>query len=112
MREEWIDPPMPDTAPLIISSQQLSKQPDGTYTVRIANPLTRSYVGLPPAGTQLEGATGDDVILSIASDGSVHARAKDAIGSDERAKVSGGLLLFQYWLPDAVFGIPYDSLTR
>ncbi len=98
-----------DRAPLVISSTQLTKHGEGV-TVRITNPLSRSWIGCPPAGTLLEGPQGNDVILSVASDGGFHARPKDAVGSDETAKIVAGCLAFQYWLADGTFLIPFDGL--
>lgn len=86
---------MPDTVPALISSKQLNTQPDGTFTVTLANPLSASYIGIGDKGRTLIGPSGADGVLSVQdADGEPQVRAKGTAGAFEKCKKSNGLLVF------------------
>lgn len=91
--------PTPYPVQAILAARQLSRQDDGSFTATIENPLTRSYLGLPPAGTTLPGP-GDDVItgprcvLSINYFGNAEVRKEGTNGQNERARLQNGVLMY------------------
>lgn len=97
-------------APQLLSRAMSVPQADGSITIRIANPLTETYLGLPPAGTLLPGEQGPNVVLSVQPDGSLQARPAGANGAYEKAKPQAvsGLLV---WKPEAdnAFALPFTE---
>lgn len=93
----------------IIAANRLNKQPDGSYTITVNNPLTvqDGYLGLtvgfvlPASGTN---ANGPNCVLSIAPDGSPQARPQGTAGPWETAVVSGGIAVFSGTGQAFVFG--------
>lgn len=84
----------------ILSPAQFNHQSDGRVTVTIANPLERSYLGLPPAGTEIPGPggehiTGPDCVLSINTAGNLEVRRKGTAGGDERATIQNGCVIYR-----------------
>lgn len=79
----------------VISSSQLNAQPDGSYTVTMANPLAYSFKDIGNKGDTLGGgATGPNCVLSCQPDGTWQVRPQGVNGPWERCKRSGNILTF------------------
>lgn len=97
--------------PQLISSKMLNDVGGGFFTVTITNPLPFTYVGLPPAGTTLQGqgGTGTDKVLSIQPGGDAQTRNKGTDGGYEKCKKQNGLLVFNPTGNNA-FALPYAEI--